>query len=340
MSRKTYKNIITSEELTAQINPENLKLMKQFLKEKNTRSSDGTIKNYESDLTIFFTWNLLNNDNKLFTDIRKIQFSDFFSYAVLELRWGSARFSRAKATLSSLSNFIEKFYDDVYPNFRNVILKAIESMPKNAVREKTILTELQVDSLLNYFGENDPQIACWLALAVASGSRFSELLRFAVSNIDTENMSFQNIFIETLKPIKSKGRTKSGKLLYKYIIKDIFLPHYQKWLPIRQKIMEEHKKNHDFIFIKANGDPAQESTARSWVSKIEDCIGINIYPHCFRHYSTSYLVKCGLPYNLVKEIMGWASVDMVNVYDDSTAKDKTWAELDGFKKILDDNKSS
>lgn len=29
MSRKTYKNIITNEELTAQINPENLKLMRQ-----------------------------------------------------------------------------------------------------------------------------------------------------------------------------------------------------------------------------------------------------------------------------------------------------------------------
>ena len=33
MPRKTYRKIITSEELTKQINPENIKLMDKFLKE-------------------------------------------------------------------------------------------------------------------------------------------------------------------------------------------------------------------------------------------------------------------------------------------------------------------
>jgi integrase len=337
MSRKTYKNIITSEELTAQINPENLKLMKQFLKEKNTRSSDGTIKSYESDLIIFFTWVLLYCNNKIFIDMRKIELSDFFSFAVGDLKWGSSRFSRCKSTLSSLSNFIEKFLDDQFPTFRNNVLRAVESMPKNAVREKTVLSDEQVNKLLKYFEENDPQIACWLALAVASGSRFAELSRFSVDIIDIEHLAFQNIFIETLKPIKTKGRTKTGKLLYKYIIKDIFVPHYQKWLPIREKIMLDYNQKHTSIFINSNGELAQESTIRGWVKKIEDYLGIPFYPHATRHFFATYLIKANLPFSLIQEICGWSSSEMIRVYDDTSLKDKTFLELDNLKDNLKKN---
>ena len=58
MSRKTFKMQTTTPELLEQINSENKKLAEQFLKEKNSRSSSLTIKNYESDLNIFFVWNL------------------------------------------------------------------------------------------------------------------------------------------------------------------------------------------------------------------------------------------------------------------------------------------
>jgi site-specific recombinase XerD len=223
MTRKTYKQIITSPEVWEQVEPKNKKLIGQFLKEKNTRSSDTTLKNYESDLQIFFTWNFLNNNNKFFIDIKKLEFSDFFSYATNELKWGSARFSRMRSVLSSLSNFIEKFMDEEYPNYRNLILKSIENMPKSTIREKTILKEQQINRVFEYLEKNQEyQISCWLALAIGSGSRFSEILRFTTDIIDINNLAFNDIFIETSKPIKTKGRTKQGKLLTKYIIKDIF----------------------------------------------------------------------------------------------------------------------
>ena len=173
MPRKTYRNQITSPELLKQINPENVKLGERFLKEKNTRCSDNTIKNYTSDLNIFFTWNLLNNNNKFFAEIEKIELADFFSYAVGELQWGSARFGRVRSVLSGMSDFIEKFYDKTYPAFRNVVLKAIDLMPKMSTREKTILSEEQINSLLNYLKNeiDESQEACLLALAVGSGGK-------------------------------------------------------------------------------------------------------------------------------------------------------------------------
>ena len=80
MPRKTYRKLITTPELIEKINGENAKLAEKFLKEKATRSSGMTIKSYHSDLNLFFVWNLLNNDNKFFIDIRKLEFANFFSF--------------------------------------------------------------------------------------------------------------------------------------------------------------------------------------------------------------------------------------------------------------------
>lgn len=337
MSRKTFRNIITSEELYEKINSENIKLMEKFLKEKSMRSGDLTIKNYRSDLKIFFTWSLLYNDNINFVKMKKLQISDFFLYCVDTLKWNSSRFSRMKSVLSSFSNFIEKFYGDEegYENFRNIILRAVDAMPKNDVREKTILKDEQIKDIFEYLEEEEEyQILCWFALAVASGSRFSELLRFTTDIIDLEHTEFQGLFLETLKPIKTKGRTKQGKMLYKYIIKDMFEKRYVSWLKVRQDIMSNNNKDHTFIFINKTGDPATEADARGWVRKIEKRLRIPFYPHAIRHYTATYLSKLGIPYNLIKDLFGWASVDMVSIYDDQTAKDREWKELNNLKENL------
>lgn len=336
MTRETYRKVIVTPDLILKINPKNIDLMKSFLKEKNTRSAETTIKGYESDLNIFFVWNLNENENKFFVDIKKLEFANFFAYVTTELQWGSARFSRLKACLSSLSQFIERFYDDTYPMFRNVILKVIESMPKNAVREKTILTEEQVKGLLNYLKEKDLQQACWFALALASGSRFSELLRFTTDVIDENNTAFDGIFIETLKTIKSKGRSKTGKMIKKYIIKDLFLPYYKEWLVERNKIMIENNQSHNQIFIKKNnGLPAVSGTVRSWIEGMTTFLGVPMYPHACRHWTTTYLSSLGIPPQLIQELMSWESVTMVQIYDDTTAKNKDWKELDNLRKDLD-----
>jgi integrase len=336
MSRKTFRLVIVTPELLEKVNPKNLELGKKFLKEKNTRSSDGTIKGYESDLNIFWCYNLENNDNKFFVDIRKIEFADFFSYCMSELKWSSARFGRMRSCLSSFSQFIEKFYDDSFPMFKNVILKSIESIPKNPVREKTILSEEQVDGLMKYLSVelNEPQEACLLALAIGSGARISELLRFTTDIIDENNTAFEGLFIETLKPVKTKGRSKMGKMLYKYIIKDAFLPYYKTWLAEREKILNKNNKQHNYLFIKKDGSPAELGTIRSWQEKWETFLGVPFYAHCLRHYLVTRLARLGMNQDLIVELMGWSSSEMFKVYSDLTAKDREWKELEKLKGIL------
>ena len=327
MPRKTFRNRITSEELTKQINPENITLMKRFLKEKSTRTSDKTIVVYDSNLTIFFTWNLLYNNNKFFIDIKKLEFADFFSFAVDELKEGSSKLNGMRSVLSSFSAFIEKFYDDEYPNFRNVILKVVESSPKEQRREKTILSVEQVEELLTYLSKHNKQQACWVALAITSGARFTELLSFETDMIDENRMAFGDLFLETTRQLKTKGRGKSGKLLYKYILREKFLPYYNVWLVERAKILKKKKLNHNFIFIKNDGTPATPATIRGWVREFEDHLKVPFYSHSLRHYLTTLLSKKNIPYILIKEIMGWSSIEMVGIYDDTTARDKEYPEL-------------
>ncbi len=338
MSRKTFRKIVVTPELLEKVNKENLKLMNRFLKEKSTRSSPLTVDGFHSDLNIFWVWNLENNENKFFIDIKKIEFADFFNYAVEDLSWGSSRFSRLRSCLSSFSQFIERFYDSEYKDFRNVILKVVESVPKVAEREKTVLSDEQVENLLDYLHNkiDEKQQSCWLALAIASGCRFSELLRFETTHIDENNFAFNNIFLETKKQLQTKGRGRNGKMQLKYIIADVFLPYYREWLPIREKIMLENNQKHDFLFIRADGRPASSGTVRSWLGKMTRFAGTDIYPHCFRHFVTTKLSKYKLPENLIKEILGWQNTIMIQTYNDQTVKDTVWDELENMKKPLSD----
>jgi len=333
MARKTYKKVIVTDELLDKVNPENIKLVDSFLKDKSTRTSNTTIRNYRSDANIFFVWNLENNDNKFFVDIKKLEFSNFFSFAVDELRWGSSRASRMRSFLSSLSTFIEKFMDDEYPEFRNIILKTIESIPKEPRREKTILSEEQVNKLLDYLKRTDSQKAFWFALAVYSGSRFAELLRFTTDILDENNTAFGDLFMETIKPIRTKGRGREGKMLHKYILKDNFLPYYKQWIADRQVIMDKHNRVHNKLFIKKDGSPATSGTIRSWVTSMETYLGVDLYPHCLRHYLCTELSRKKIPRDFIQFLFGWSSSEMYNIYNDLTIKDTDWKELE----ILRDN---
>jgi site-specific recombinase XerD len=240
-----------------------------------------------------------------------------------------------KSCLSSLSNFVETYFDTEYPNFRNVILKVVESMPKSNAREKTVLSDDQVDGIFHKLDElGESQIACWFALGVSSGSRFSELLRFTVDLIDEGNVAFDGLFLETTKAIKTKGRGKNGKQLKKYILKDVFWERYVSWTSKRKEIMDNNGKDHNSIFIKSNGDPASEGDARNWVKVIEDILGIPFYPHSIRHNFCTRLVKAGLPSELIVEIIGWQSEDLIKTYNDSKVSEREFKELDNLRRML------
>lgn len=336
--RKTFRKVITSPELIEQINPKNVKLMNRFLKNFATKRSPNSVVSYRSNLNIFFCWNILENENCFFVDIKKRELMDFFDYCVTELKWNSNRFCQMHSCLSSFSSWIENYFDDEYPLFRNLLPK-IEKPVKENVRKKTVLQKEDIDKLFAYFEENDMyQDACLLALAISCGARVSELASFTTDLIDEDDTVFDGLFLETTREIKTKGRGVNGKMLRKYILKDTFLPYYYKWLEIRKEIMGEHGKEHDFIFITKDGDPASADRLRDWMSRWSDVVGQPCYPHNFRHYNVSFLKRLELEDDFIVYLTGWSEStghSMVAIYNDMTAKDRKWKNLDKLKAAVE-----
>ena len=341
MSRKTFRNIITSEEKIEQINPRNKKLIERFLRYMSPRSSDGTIRVYKSNFNIFFCWNLDNNDNKPFENIRKIELQDFFIFCSEELKFSPNRYAQMHSSLSSLSNYIENQLDEIeeYENFRNLV-KKIDKLPKETVRKKTILSVETVDKLMKDLEKQGRiQEAVFIALAISSGARMSELFRITLDLLDEKETAFDDLFLVTKEPIKTKGRGKNGKQLHKYIIKALFLPWLKKWLPIRAKILKENGVGeHNSIFVKQDGTPATQATVRRWIERWEEMTNLDIYPHSFRHYFVTYLSKVGLEAELIQSIVGWSSGDMVAIYNDLRIDEREWKGLGKLANALKTSK--
>lgn len=337
--RKTYRKIITSPELTEQINSKNIKLMERYLKNFATKRSPKSVVVYRSNLIIFFTWNLLENDNIFFTDLKKIHFMDFFDYCVTELKWSPNRYAQCHSSLSSFSEWIENYFDEEYPMFRNLLPK-IEKPTKEAVREKTVLQKDDIDKIFAALNSEERiQEQCLLALAISCGARVSELASFTTDLIDEENVVFDGLFLETTSKIRTKGRGVNGKMLTKYILKDMFLPYYKKWLEVRKEIMEENNQDHDYIFIVKDGSPASADRLRDWMGNWSDIVGQPCYPHNFRHYNITFLKSLDIEDDLIVYLTGWAEgtgYAMISIYNDLTAKDREWKNLDKLKMALEE----
>lgn len=337
--RETYRKIITSDELIAQINPENVKLMERFLKNFATKRSPKSVVVYRSNLNIFFCWNVENNNNKPFTQIRKIEMLDFFDYALSELKWSPNRFAQCHSSLSSFSDWIENYLDDVdeYKNFRNIV-KKIEKPAKEAVREKTVLKKEDIDKIFLILEEqNKTQEQCLLALAISCGARISELASFTTTLIDEDNVVFDGLFLETTEKIRTKGRGVNGKMLTKYILKDMFLPYYHKWLVDRKKILNETGQDHDFIFITRDGNPASADRLRDWMGNWSDIVGQPCYAHNFRHYNISMYKRLELDDDLIVFLTGWAEGSghtMIGIYNDNSIADREFKCLNKLKNEL------
>lgn len=343
MPRKTFRKIITSPELIEQINPENKRLMERFLKNYSTKKSPNTIVNYRSNLNIFFCWNLENNDNISIINIKKYHLMDFFDYAATVLCWHSNRYCQCHSVLSSFCAWIERMYDEQYPNFRN-LLPMIEKPVKSVVREKSVFKKSELDDLMEYLdSQGRIQEKCLLALMMSSGARVSELARFRTDIIDENNLAFEGLFLETTEKVKVKGRGVEGKYIEMYIIKDLFLPYYKEWLPIREEILKKHNQSHNYIFVTQNGNPATVATIRGWNERWDkytfEKFGKHFYPHNQRHFNTSYLLGIGVEKELVQDLKKWSSDSLCDLYNDNTAKERKWKGLDKLKEALEQEKT-
>lgn len=321
MTRKTkISDRVTDEEL-AKVNPDNLDLLEDFIEYlKSIDRAEGTIINYTSDIKICFVWALHHTKNKFFVDFTKRDVIKYQNYMLNTLELSSARVRRLRATLSSMSNYVENILDDEFPEFRNII-GSIEAPTQTPVRKKTILTDEQAQSLLDHLVEKGQyQQACMFALAWASGARKSELLRFKIEHFDDDNIMYGSLY-KTNDKIKTKGRGTGGKMIHKYVLVGKFKPYFDLWTKEREKLGVDCES---LFVIQRRGvwGEMKQSTLETYANHFARFLDVPFYFHCMRHNFTTGLSQAGIPAEIIKDIVGWESVEMVSTYDDTDVDDE------------------
>lgn len=318
-TRKTVYNNITSPEKLAQVNPENIQLGEDFLEYLTSIDrAKSTVESYEADLKVI--WILVHDlaNNKFFVELSKRDIVKIQNHCLNVFGWSPSRMRRVKSTMSSLSNYIENMLDDEY-DFRPIIRK-IENPAASPVREKTVLTEEQIQTLLDMMVEKGRyDVACMLALGVYSGRRKSELTRMKVSYFTDENVIYGSLY-KTPEKIKTKGRGSRGKLLNVYVLKKQFQPYLDLWMKYRE---ENNITSEWLIPKKENGvwldEPVPTTTLDSWADMFTRILDIPVYWHSMRHRFATALSEASIPDSVIQDIVGWESADMCRLYIDTEA---------------------
>jgi integrase len=334
MARSTVYNKIFNEEDWEKVNPNNKQLFEEWKTYlMSTDKSQGTILQYSNDMRILFIFLMKRCNNKFVVDLNKRDIIAFQGYSINEWGHSSNRTRRIRSCLSSLCNFIENIMDDLYPDFRNVVNK-IEAPTKKPVREKTVLTNEQVNQVLqSLVRSNQFQKACVFALAANSGARLSELCRFKASFFEEQNL-INNAYYKTPVKVRIKGRGRNGAEKHKFILKNGFQEYLDLWLEERKRLGIET----DDLFVTRRNEewiPATDSTLQSWKVQFSKILETDFYFHSLRHYLTTKLRANNIPDKIIKDFFGWESIDMIEVYDDNEAED-SFADFfteDGVKKV-------
>ena len=328
IARKTVMNSITSLEKLALVNKESISLLNDFIVYlRSIKRSEKTLAGYKNDIEIFFIFLLEHRDNKSFIEINKRDIVAYQDWLLHENLNSPARIRRLKSSLSSFSGFIENILDDIYPDYKSIIRK-VESPGNVPVREKTILSEEQLKFLLDTLVERGKyQQACATALAAFCGVRKSEIVRFKVNFFKDENIIYGSLY-KTPEKIQTKGRD-GGDWQHKFVIANKFKPYLDLWLAQRNELGIDS----EWLFLtKRNGEwnQAKPDTLNSWAITNSQILGTDFYWHCLKHAFCTYLVKLGLPEDVVVGIIGWKTSSMIKIYDDNPVEDK-------FAKFFDEN---
>lgn len=319
-----YNGNLTSPEKLKNVNPENTSLGKEFLDYlRASGKSKGTISQYESHLKILWCWILDNAGNKFYVDFKKRDGIRFMNDAINLWGWSPKRVRTVRATFCSLENYIIDILDEDFPTYRPTF-KKLKAPADEPVREKTVYKTEELKEVLDYFVEKNKYMqACVLALAMSSGRRKAELCRFKVSYFNKENLVCKGALYLTPEKVQCKGRK-----MELYVMAHPFQKYFDLWMQERERLGITNEWLFPAKEVGSGGTVYSKTehcsfhTLDGWTDKISKITGKPFYWHSLRHYFTTKLKQQNLPEDVIQDIIGWKSADMVRLYDDTGKEEK------------------
>ena len=329
-TRKTKRLKSITDKEFEQVNPDNIELIDDFIIYcESVDKATTTITAYKSNLRIWMMWFKDNLNNKSFLEIQKRDIVKFQNWC-LKREMSPARIRGLRSAASSLSDYIKSMMDDLAPNFANLI-NDIPAPSLSAVREKTILSDEQIEKLLSDLVEqNRYQQACFVAVLAGSGMRKSEVIQCDVDWFICEKaVLYEGMYVSP--EIRTKGKGKLGKPMKKYIIQDIVDKYIKLWMDEREKLGIES----DSLFvIKRKGEwcGIKGSTVDSWMDLFSRLTEEVCYAHAFRHYAGTWLKRNGVSIDVIRDFFGHNDSATTEIYIDIDASENLAGMLDFMNK--------
>lgn len=140
-----------------------------------------------------------------------------------------------------------------------------------------------------------------------------------MSYFDDENIIY-GTFYKTPEKVRTKGKGVNGKMLtccdagkaFQALLRCVDGEGGQIWV------------RSEWLFPDRD-DPTKTvpiSTLNSWAETFSNILGIPVYWHSLRHFFTTSLAKANLPDSVIKTIIGWESLEMVDIYKDIDDEDE------------------
>lgn len=310
-----------------QVNEFNKTILQDFL-DNSTELSPKTKKTYESNLKIWFIWvkNYLNNKSQL--EIKPLDFKKFQNW-LINRDCSSSDINNKRAAVSSLNSYIEVYYFDEYPNFRNFINKSIKRPPKSFVHDKKPLTKAEFSHLIEELrNKNELQKIAYLEFTLSTGCRRAEsrqLLKEVVNAqpitkykefTDVEgNITTKEVIYYQTNPIRCKGKSKLGKVR-KLVFSQKAMNAIKEWIEYRD--IEWHDECPYVFVTKYGGEVKQigETTFNSWcVNDFAQIVGRRVHPHLWRESAaTQLVVEDNKNIENVKALLGHESSETTKIY--------------------------
>lgn len=301
------KRLTVNDKKWEKVNPKNKEMMEDFLLAKGSLSPQ-SLKQYNNALKIFFIWVLEFAKNKFIVDLKK---RDFLKYQNFLLNKGlssnAVRFKRS--AVSSLCNYIENYYEDKYPTFRN-ITSNVENIPNDNVYEKEPLTLEELDKLRKHLKENEKwQQLAYLEISYSTGARREEIrqLRKEIINYKINDKGYY-----TTHKVRCKGKGRKGEIR-ELAFSQQAMDALRKWIEVRGE------DNCEYIFVskyKGKIKQVSESTFNYWCRNIfSKVVGRRVHPHLLRcSRATNLTVNENKDISAAKQLLGHKSSETTEIY--------------------------
>ncbi|UGO48031.1 integrase [Bacillus phage vB_BanS_MrDarsey] len=314
MIEMAYKKIeeVSEQFWKDEVNDYNKELIEEFLAQG--RLSPATLKQYESGLKIFAKWVHDHARNKDIPDLKPRDAMKYQNWLEGKgLSPNAIKFKRS--AVSSLCGYIEVFFSDDHPNFRNIFTKAVKNVAKANVKEKVPLTSAEIEKLKKELKKrNEWQKLAYLLFSFDTGCRREEsrqlLKEVATYDYYVDAKGNVKKYYLTHK-IRAKGAGKIGKMR-DFSFNDETMTAIKKWVEVRGEDDCPH------LFVSKTKDGYRQISANSfnlWCEDFSEILGKKVHPHLLRSSrATIAIVEEGKSIESVQGLLGHNSSETTQIY--------------------------